>query len=240
MRPRLLDLYCGEGGAGHGYHQAGFDVTGIDITPRPRYPHSFILGDALTYLAAHGEEYDAIHASPPCQSETALRHVAGRAHHDWLTPTLDALRATWNHKPWVVENVPTPKLAGALMLCGAAFGLGIDCPDGRYRPLKRHRLFASNVFLMGPGCACTGQQPVGVYGDGGGGQFLRGWRLSAVGDMRTLMGIPWASRAGLSQAIPPAYTRHIGEQLITHLEGEASCPGSRSMTHFRPTPSAPG
>lgn len=26
---KLLDLYCGVGGAGYGYVQAGFDVTGV-------------------------------------------------------------------------------------------------------------------------------------------------------------------------------------------------------------------
>jgi len=67
MKPRLLDAFCCQGGAGMGYSRAGFDVTGIDIELQQRYPFAFFQGDAVAYIREHGHEYDAIHASPPCQ-----------------------------------------------------------------------------------------------------------------------------------------------------------------------------
>lgn len=216
-RPKLLDLFCGEGGCSAGYTAAGFDVFGVDLWPKPRYPYPFHQGDALEYLTAHGHEYDVIHASPPCKSENPLRHLHDVEHPDLLTPTLAALRA--QSLPWVVENVSgTEKLPGALMLCGAAFGLGAKCEDGVWRPLKRHRLFESSVFLMGNGCACSGATPVGVYGHGGGmsNVGLGQWQASAAVANEAL-GTPWMSRAGSSQAIPPAYTQFIGEQLLAAL-----------------------
>jgi DNA (cytosine-5)-methyltransferase 1 len=217
MKPRLLDLFCGEGGAGHGYVLAGFDVFGVDITPKPRYPYPFHLGDALEVLdnPEFMAGFDVIHASPPCKSENPLRHLHDTEHPDLLTPTLAKLRA--QDKPWVVENVPgTDKLPGALTLCGGSFGLGAQCRDGKWRPLRRHRLFQSSGFLMGNGCSCTAEQPVGVYGNGGGGSFVRGYKGTLAESLEAI-GAPWMSRAGVSQAIPPAYTRFIGEQILAAL-----------------------
>lgn len=196
MRPLLLDLFCGEGGCSAGYAAAGFDVVGVDLHSKPRYPYEFHRGDALTFLAdpVFTARFAAVHASPPCKSENPLRHLHDVEHPDLLTPTLAALRA--QKLPWVVENVEaTRKMPGALLLCGAAFGLGAVCRDGVRRPLKRHRLFASNVYLMGPGCACSGRQPVGVYGHGGGGQMTRGYKAT-LADARTAMGCAWMSRGG--------------------------------------------
>lgn len=220
-RPRLLDLFCCDGGAATGYHQAGFDVTGVDIVKRPRYPFTFHQGDALQFLADHGHEYDAWHASPPCKSETVMKVLSDRQHPDLLTPTLIALRAGTDTKPWVVENVVSPstrdKMPDAFMLCGGSFGLGTTCIDGVYRPLRRHRLFVSSVFMLSNGCSCTGEQPVGVYGNGGTSSNTGRQYQAGVKDARAVMEMPWASREGVSQAIPPAYTRFIGEQLIVAL-----------------------
>lgn len=107
--PRLLDLFCGAGGAGMGYHRAGFDVVGVDINPQPDYPFTFHQADALEFLAEHGHEYDAIHASPPCQDHSTLRSRTvdhGTAH--LLADALDALDALGS--PYVVENVMGAKM----------------------------------------------------------------------------------------------------------------------------------
>jgi DNA (cytosine-5)-methyltransferase 1 len=47
----------------------------VDIRPQPRYPFEFVQADALEYVAAHGHEYDVIHASPPCHAYTRLRRL---------------------------------------------------------------------------------------------------------------------------------------------------------------------
>lgn len=225
MKPRLLDLYCGEGGCSEGYRRAGFDVVGVDHIARPRYPFEFVKADALEVLTdrAFLAGFDAVHASPPCQSESALRHRTGIQYLDLLTPTLAALTAVGD-VPWVVENVEgTAKLPGALVLCGSEFGLSAVAHNGERRWLRRHRRFASNVFLLGAGgCSCSGRLIGGIYGDGGGGQQTRGWRYESADQMRTVMGTPWMTRKGMAQAIPPAYTEHIGAQLLAHLGAVAA------------------
>jgi DNA (cytosine-5)-methyltransferase 1 len=141
VKPRLLDLFCCEGGAGTGYHRAGFDVTGVDVD-RARgkwYPYQFVHADALAYLAEHGHEYDAIHASPPCQrysQATAGAPTARDAHADLLPPTLDLLGRL--ELPWVVENVPGAPMPTTLILCGSMFDLTATDDDGSQLRLQRH------------------------------------------------------------------------------------------------------
>lgn len=217
-RPRMLDLFCGAGGCSVGYQRAGFDVEGWDLEPHPDYPFTFHRGDALEVL--HDVDYlrsfAAVHASPPCKSETDLAVLSDREHPNLLGPTLSLLRAVPG-LVWVVENVEgTRQMPDALLVCGASFGLGARCRDGRWRHLQRHRLFASSVPLMGPGCACPKGQPIGVYGTGGGGQMTRGYKAHPE-EAREAMGIDWMAREDICQAIPPAYTQMIGEQLIDHL-----------------------
>ena len=211
-RPVLLDLYCGEGGASMGYHRAGFDVIGVDRNARAldRYPFRSHTGDALALLPELLDHYRpaVVAGSPPCQSETDLRHRTGVDYLDLLTPTLAAFQQL--DIPWVIENVAsTTKLPDSLILCGTHFGLG-----AAGRILRRHRRFASNTLLMAPGpCRCAGKPVGGVYGTGGGGQMTRGYKFHP-GEAREAMGIDWMSRAGLSQSIPPAY---IGAQLLALL-----------------------
>lgn len=208
--PRLLDLFCGAGGASMGYHLAGWDVVGVDISPQKRYPFEFHQGDAMTFPL---EGFDAIHASPPCLRFTALKDMwNAKAHPDLLTPTRERLRAVGT--PYVIENVPGAPMAKDLMLCGTMFGLGT-----RDAELRRHRLFES--CCLRPSLICHhGRHPrvIGVYG--GHGRDRRrtvNTQDYSVEERREAMGIDWMTGTELSQAIPPAYTAWIGTQLLAFL-----------------------
>lgn len=211
-RPRLLDLFCCAGGASTGYQRAGFDIVGVDIAPQPRYPFTFHQGDALEFLTAHGHEFDVITASPPCQAHSPLAALhPGKVYPNLIPATRTALRATG--KPFVIENVmPAPlDLARSITLCGAMFGLRT----------YRHRRFESNLTLTAPAhpvhtvlTATTRRRE----------RWAQGWNVSVTGHIGTYvgpeaMGIDWMNGDELSQAIPPAYTHHIGAQLLTQLHG---------------------
>jgi DNA (cytosine-5)-methyltransferase 1 len=208
-RPRLLDLFCCQGGAGEGYQRAGFDVTGVDIQRQPRNPHRFIEGDALGYLAAHADEYHAIHASPPCPlySRVTGFHPGARDRHpDLVGPVRELLIASG--KPWVMENVPGAPLRRDLVLCGEMFGLRVH----------RHRWFELSFLAMGMPHAphrLKGAKTNGHIEDG----YTR-WvtgHFTDLADAGDAMGIDWMDKAGLAQAIPPAYTEFIGAQLMAHI-----------------------
>jgi DNA (cytosine-5)-methyltransferase 1 len=155
---RLLDLFCGGGGAAMGYSQAGFTIVGVDIHPQPHYPFAFVLADALEYLALYGQRFDVIHASPPCQAYSALKHLARTTHLALIKPVREALRATG--RPYVIENVVGAPLDTTLLLCGSMFGLETPCGA----QLRRHRLFESNVLLMSPGHCQHGMRTLVVNG----------------------------------------------------------------------------
>ena len=210
-RPRLLDLFCGAGGAGMGYRRAGFDVTGVDIAPQPRYPFAFVEGDALAYVAAHGHEYDAIHASPPCQAHSITAAIWRREHPDLIPATRAALVTAG--RPYIIENVVGAPLHQPVMLCGTMFGLRV----------YRHRLFEMNWFLLVPPhgrhrapCAEVGRRPLPHEWITVAGHFAD---LAAA---RRAMGIDWMTRDELSQAIPPAYAEIIGAALLRHLAERAA------------------
>lgn len=198
VRPRLLDLFCGAGGCGMGYHRAGFDVVGVDIRPQKNYPFEFHQADAMTYPL---DGFDVIHASPPCQAFTTARVIHGNDHPDLLTPTRERLLA--HGGVWVIENVPGAPMRRDVILCGSQF------PPLRVR---RHRWFELShpIFdLMAP---CWHKKTdVSVFGHGG--HVYHG-----VADWREAMGIDWMTRDELAQAIPPAYTEWIGRRLIERLE----------------------
>jgi len=201
--------------AADGYATAGFaDITGIDINPQPDYPYEFIQADALQYLQDTDlSQFDAIHASPPCQAFTRASHLRTAQggvskYADLLTPILELLQA--ETIPWVVENVPgAPGMEGSVIECGSSYGLGV----------RRHRLFKSNIPLTGSVCDHKTQgRPWGVYhvmNDNvpSGGRTVRtleqGWEVMGV-DRK----IPWAS---LKEGFPPTYTKHVGEQLLAVL-----------------------
>ena len=152
VRPRLLDLFCGAGGAARGYQMAGFHVTGVDIKPQPNYAGDvFVQADALEYVAAHGHEFDAIHASPPCH---AYSTVTGRnrrntkRYPDLIPPTRELLLVCGS--PWIMENVEGAPIKSPVRLCGSSFGLDV----------RRHRLFETSFpVAMVPPCAHHWQKP---------------------------------------------------------------------------------
>jgi DNA (cytosine-5)-methyltransferase 1 len=212
---RLLDLFCGAGGAAMGYHKAGFDeIVGVDNRTQPRYPFAFVLGDALEYCAAHGHEFDAIHASPPCQGYSVLTNGVWKNRVSSHPKMIDIVRELIQGKPYVIENVSGARaiLKNPLMLCGSMFGLEVF----------RHRYFETTHSLFAP-CSCRHDYfAVPVYGHSGAGanrnrERQRG-RTNSVKDWARAMGIDWMTGSELAQAIPPAYTRYIGEHLLRFIK----------------------
>ncbi len=195
-----------------GYYLAGFDVVGVDTKPQPQYPFPIIRREALSVLGDDQilDDFDAIHASPPCQGESSLRHITRKEYVDLLTPTLRLLEDLID-VPWVVENVETTtKMPGAITLCGTHFNLRASG-----RVLRRHRKFLASVPLPWPGpCWCSGVATGGVYGNLARTGMLRGYKF-CPDEARVAMGIDWMSRQGLAQAIPPDYTRWIAEYLLS-------------------------
>lgn len=214
MKPRLLDLFCGAGGAAVGYARAGFEVVGVDHVNQPNYPYEFMQMDALAVLKSLWDgrsrrtslkSYDAVHASPPCQAYSVA--TRDKSHHvDLVGEVRELLVATG--LPYVIENVPGAPLIDPVTICGSSLGLKV----------RRHRLFESNVTLLVPPCSHVSQgQPVGVYGGGTGKGQKRGRKVMSSAEAVEVMGMPWADRKGATQAIPPAYTELIGHQLMQHL-----------------------
>jgi hypothetical protein len=214
---RLLDLFCCQGGASMGYNRAGFEVVGVDIAPAGAYPFEHHQGDALEFLKEHGREFDAIHASPPCQASTALTKGTNRGReYVQLIPETRALLAATG-LPTVLENVQGSDLRRDLTLCGEMFGLSV----------LRHRYFEiENFTALAPehiphrgrvrgwrhGTYYEGPY-VAVYGEGGG--------KGSVSEWQAAMGIDWIEdRKALAEAIPPAYTEFIGNQLMEHLHAQ--------------------
>lgn len=207
-RPKLLDLFCGAGGAAMGYYRAGFDVVGVDIKPMPRYPFEFHQADALEYCAAHGAEFDAIHASPPCQGYSVTKSIHGKIDHPLLIGNVRDLLIEIG-RPYVIENVKGAPLINPLMLCGTMFpGLRV----------YRHRLFemSNPIYFMPMMCNHSFRMPKskGEY------HTLSQEFITCVGHNfqaesgKVALGIDWMTRDEMSQAIPPAYTEFIGMHLL--------------------------
>ena len=207
MRPRLLDLFCGAGGAAMGYHRAGFNVVGVDIAPQPRYLFEFHQGDAMTFPL---DGFDVIHASPPCQGYTTMSNRHGSNSPLLIAAVRDRLGATG--LPYLIENVCGARrhMRSPLMLHGGMFGL----------PLYRPRLFESNRLLMAPTPAPRPVDAAAIYGRREDRRLL--WRradgtelrAASLDEARAAMDMPWADWNGVREAIPPAYTEWIGTQLL--------------------------
>lgn len=220
--PRILDLFCCEGGAGVGYARAGFEVVGVDLDADRAfaYPFDFKHGDALGYAIEHHAEFDAIHASPPCQASTTMsnrwRGKGGKA--DEWENLIPATRELLDDVglPYVIENVPGARgdMDGAVTLHGGMFGLGVNRP----------RLFVTNWPLVVTKAARV-KNPVGVYGKAPDGRrlFTRAdgseqRAASSNAQAAHALGVDWdMTWTGLRECIPPAYTEHIGRQLMTQI-----------------------
>lgn len=217
VRPRLLDLFCGAGGAAMGYWRAGFDVVGVDIEHQKNYPFEFHRADALEFPL---EGFDAIHASPPCQAFSDLRHMHNALEHvDLLTPT--RIRLKDYGLPYVIENVEGAPMRDHVTLCASSMRLGLA--DGSAE-LRRHRHFETSFPVMVMPCAHGwAGRVIGVYG--GHGRDRRRTKSTqnfTVEQRREAMGISWMTGGELSQAIPPAYTEFIGRYLMESLERRAA------------------
>lgn len=210
LKPRLLDLFCGGGGAAVGYARAGFEVVGVDLNPQPHYPFEFIQADVLALDPAFVASFDAIHASPPCQAYTGMQRINTRApkrdHPKLVEPVRDMLIASG--LPYVMENVPGAPLIDPIMLCGSMFNLGV----------RRHRLFELNFYALTPPCRHKeSARPIAVYGDHPqqpGDKTYRVNRARTLLEGQEAMGIDWMPWRPLTQAIPPAFTQWIGERLL--------------------------
>ncbi len=209
-----------------GYHQAGFEVVGVDLEPQPRYPFEFHQANALEYIPSHGHEFDVIHASPPCQFGSEATPVWARKNHKNLIPsTRKALKATG--RPYVIENVEGVRkwLKNPVMLCGSMFGL----------PLWRHRYFEIwKAWFLSPAMCNHIRRPITIHSGShtrktwepvlcsGGGDGQRKSRKNhrpreSIEAVRWAMGIDWMTGRELTQAIPPAYTKWLGERLLEAL-----------------------
>lgn len=207
--------------AGMGYYRAGFDVVGVDINPQPRYPFAFVQGDAIAYVLQHGREFDAVHASPPCQAHTNMsnrwrgRGGQADAHLDMIPVTREALKAVG--RAWVIENVQGAPLIAPIRLTGEMFDLRVHRP----------RLFECSFPIAQPDTPPRQKRPVAVYGKMDG-RLL--WKRNDGSELRAprelsepsaAMEINWMTWEELREAIPPTYTVYVGKRLLAHIQQKA-------------------
>ena len=210
---KLLDLYCGVGGASAGYAEAGFQVHGVDLKHGKRYPYIYLRANVLDVLQDDNfiQQFDVIHASPPCQTHSITQHLRNAqgkttSKVDLIPQTRAALIASG--KPYIIENVPGSPLINPVQLCGSSFNLKV----------RRHRLFESNMPIKGTGCNHRAQgRPIGVYGSLND-QIPNGGRTAVnITEARQAMGIDWAIWTELVEAIPPVYTDYLGALIVSWL-----------------------
>lgn len=207
---KLLDLFCGAGGCAEGYRQAGFtEILGVDNKPQPNYPFEFVQMDAISFVRMNGGDFDATHASPPCQVHSVTASLARDDHKDLIPQTREVLQFVGT--PWVIENVPGSPLLSPMILCGTMFGLEV----------YRHRLFEFGfpVPTWAPKhpkhkALCQDWRKAGKRD--GGFVTVAGHNFH-IAEARKAMGIEWMNQKEIAQAIPPAYTKFIGGILLDEI-----------------------
>ena len=227
MGLKLLDLYCGAGGAARGYELAGFtDIVGVDKEPQPNYPYRFIQADALN-SGIDLNRFDLIHASPPCQAFTSLQNSpnSNKNHPELVAATRELLDAS--DRPWVIENVYGAPLNFPTKLCGSSFHLGTGDLQ-----LRRHRYFETRWLILSPHRCRHKGETVGVHGDSVRNTTRESKRFRVpkalrcpppggisigISRGREAMEIGWMTMKELCQAVPPAYTEFIGREIIKQL-----------------------
>lgn len=232
--PLVIDVFCGDGGAGRGYIAAGFGVAGIDRNPNhgKRYPGDFRPGDWRTELdriRRMNWRVAFVHLSPPCQ-RYSQGTVAGHSdkHPDLIGPVRDYM-LDWG-VPFVIENVERAPLVDPVTLCGTMFGLtAYDHASGRVLYLKRHRLFESHGFeLSAPEpCHCNEWDQAGLICGG-----VYGGARSDLREAREVRGGGYVPKSkatkaallgvnpddftikGMYECIPPAYATWVGQSFL--------------------------
>lgn len=215
---KILDLFCGVGGASVGYHRAGFEVVGVDINPQPDYPFEFIQADAIDILKdVDLSGFHAIHTSPPCQAHSYISKGTnkGREYINLVPETRELLaRAEKNYGVvTVIENVPGAGLRKDAVLCGEMFGLSVIRHrhfEMSFHPKRiAHKPHRGKVAGWRHGVIQSGPY-VSVYGDGG--------YKGTVAEWQEAMDIVWTdNRKSIAEAIPPAYTEWLGKDILVHL-----------------------
>lgn len=214
MNPRLLDLFCGAGGATRGYQRAGFYVIGVDNKAQPNYVgDEFVQADALTFPL---DGFAVVHASPPCQRHSKSVSKANRLNHPDHIVAIRERFERWGG-PWIIENVPSSPLVNYITLCRTMF---VEPPT---ITVLRHRWFESNCDISAPGpCrhdewpprfppAWNRKTPLRFVNASG------GWGGHTFEERCAAMGIDWMTSTELSESIPPTYTEHIGRQVLSQL-----------------------
>lgn len=203
---RIIDLFCGAGGAAMGLHDAMPEahILGYDIRPQPRYPFEFRQTDVTTLSSDDLVKADLVWASPPCQCysvATALVRKTGRKQYPDLIPATRDLLVSAKH-PFVIENVPSAPIRHDLMLCGAMFHL----------PIIRHRYFEIDGFTV--------RQPPHLPHNYRFHSVVNGYNKRTIMHRREYtrtkanwafaMQIDWMTKKELAEAVPTAYSAYIG------------------------------
>jgi DNA (cytosine-5)-methyltransferase 1 len=227
MSLRVVDLYCCQGGAAMGYHHAGAThIVGHDLAAQPRFPFVFVRGSALDLTVEYIRQFDFVHASPPCQGLTEMNNDKSR--HLNLIPETRALLDAAG-VPYVIENVRAARahMINPVSLFGTMFDLHAVDSTGRRFDLSRERLFEVGGWDLSapldPGPRHPIANVIGGHFRVRGGDFRTGKGTGRTVDLpgedrralaMQLMGMPWATMSGMSEAVPPAFTHYIGQQFL--------------------------